>query len=59
LSATTCTGRESDFPSLVAEIVASPTAMAVTIPVLDTVATFGALLVHTTGCPASTAPVES
>src|SRR5512138_3200269 len=40
-----------DFPSLVAEMVALPAAIAVTRPVEDTLATLGALVDHTTVRP--------
>src|SRR5436309_4242234 len=47
------------FPSLVAVIVADPTATAVTRPLADTVATAGALLDQVTSRPVSTLPAES
>jgi len=47
------------FPSLVAVIVADPTATAVTRPLADTVATAGALLDHAMLRPARTLPAES
>ena len=47
------------FPSLVAVIVALPAATAVTTPLFETVATFGALDDHVTVRPVSTVPLDA
>jgi len=56
---TTATVTEADFPSLVAVIVAVPAALAVTSPLLLTVTTPAALVLHDTVRPESGFPAES
>jgi hypothetical protein len=48
-----------DLPSLVAVIVADPVARPLTIPLAETVATAGALLLHASDRPVRTLPAES